>query len=245
MAKIAENSGQYQYQTARRPAPSTDPSVVVLAERYRRLGQLRFVVIAANPFDVRAFPALFQTVPDAEVVDCLNGADLAVASCHALVPDVAVLSSSLPNNLSYAIGRELIVRADVASVAFFDDTFRILRAHRALSIGPNVRYFTRALDPYDLCRRLRTGAGNDDHSFVSNVRSLSKLDAHGLLTLTPKELEVLEWLAMGHSVRSIAEKLRLAESTVDNHKSNAMKKLKVHKSLDLVGIAVEAGIVSY
>jgi len=40
------------------------------------------------------------------------------------------------------------------------------------------------------------------------------------------------------------EVLALAPSTVDNHKSRLMKKLGVHKSLDLNRLAIREGLVS-
>jgi DNA-binding NarL/FixJ family response regulator len=46
-------------------------------------------------------------------------------------------------------------------------------------------------------------------------------------------------------VRSIAEKMGLAESTVDNHKWRMMKKLGIHRSSELVGIAIETGLLDW
>lgn len=47
--------------------------------------------------------------------------------------------------------------------------------------------------------------------------------------LTPREKQVIRLISLGCSVKEAAAILRLAPSTVDNHKSNAMKKLGVNK----------------
>lgn len=61
--------------------------------------------------------------------------------------------------------------------------------------------------------------------------------------ITRREQEVWRLIAEGKSVRAIAEVMKLAESTIDSHKSRLMRKLKVHKSLDLVRLAVIYGIL--
>lgn len=62
--------------------------------------------------------------------------------------------------------------------------------------------------------------------------------------LTPREMGVLKLIAQGNTVKHCAELLALAPSTVDNHKSRLMKKLGVHKSLDLTRLAIREGLVS-
>jgi DNA-binding NarL/FixJ family response regulator len=61
--------------------------------------------------------------------------------------------------------------------------------------------------------------------------------------LTGRELDVLRHLAHGHSVRDCSRLLSIAPSTIENHKANIMKKLKVHKTVDLVRIAIRSGLV--
>jgi DNA-binding NarL/FixJ family response regulator len=61
--------------------------------------------------------------------------------------------------------------------------------------------------------------------------------------LTPRELEILLHLADGLSVRRCAERLRLSESTVDNHKSRLMRKLDVHNVVELVRLAAREGLL--
>lgn len=64
-----------------------------------------------------------------------------------------------------------------------------------------------------------------------------------LPALTRREREVWQLISTGQSVRSIAATLNLAESTIDSHKSRLMRKLKVHKSVDLVRLAARLGMI--
>ena len=63
-------------------------------------------------------------------------------------------------------------------------------------------------------------------------------------TLTPRECEVLEHAALGMSNRQIGEELHIAEQTVKNHLSSAMRKLSLHDRTHAVVFAIGSGLIS-
>ena len=62
--------------------------------------------------------------------------------------------------------------------------------------------------------------------------------------LTRREREVLEQAALGMSNRQIGEVLEIAEQTVKNHLSSAMRKLSLHDRTHAVVIAIGQGLIS-
>lgn len=62
-------------------------------------------------------------------------------------------------------------------------------------------------------------------------------------TLTPREREVLQLLAEGHSTREIAALLVVSVKTVESHRSNLMHKLALYNLPDLTRYAVRRGLV--
>lgn len=62
--------------------------------------------------------------------------------------------------------------------------------------------------------------------------------------LTPREREVLEQAALGLSNRQIGDALEIAEQTVKNHLSSAMRKLSLHDRTHAVVIAIGEGLIS-
>ena len=62
--------------------------------------------------------------------------------------------------------------------------------------------------------------------------------------LTRREREVLEQAALGMSNRQIGEELEIAEQTVKNHLSSAMRKLSLHDRTHAVVIAIGQGLIS-
>jgi DNA-binding NarL/FixJ family response regulator len=62
-------------------------------------------------------------------------------------------------------------------------------------------------------------------------------------SLTPREQEVMRLLAEGFTVREIADKLYISPKTVENHRSNLMRKLGLHNAIELVRYAARLGLI--
>ena len=57
--------------------------------------------------------------------------------------------------------------------------------------------------------------------------------------LTPRELEVLRFIARGYTNRQISESLKLSVRTVESHRANLMSKLDLQTRVQLVRYAAE------
>lgn len=63
-------------------------------------------------------------------------------------------------------------------------------------------------------------------------------------SLTPREREVLQQAALGMRNRQIGNELEIAEQTVKNHLSSAMRKLSMHDRTSAVVLAIGQGLIS-
>ena len=59
--------------------------------------------------------------------------------------------------------------------------------------------------------------------------------------LTEREREILQLVAEGHTTKGIATKLGISAKTVDNHRTNLMRKLNIHDVASLTRYALEGG----
>jgi LuxR family quorum sensing-dependent transcriptional regulator len=62
-------------------------------------------------------------------------------------------------------------------------------------------------------------------------------------SLTPREREVLSWVAQGKSAGQIAEILHIAKRTVDEHVQTTVRKLGALNRTHAVVIALREGII--
>ncbi|WP_417319490.1 response regulator transcription factor [Erythrobacter aureus] len=64
-----------------------------------------------------------------------------------------------------------------------------------------------------------------------------------IASLSPREREVLDWLAEGCSSKAIARKLNISPRTVENHRANLMTKLETDRTAQAVKLQLEAHLV--
>ena len=62
-------------------------------------------------------------------------------------------------------------------------------------------------------------------------------------TLTPREQEVMRFLAEGLYSKKVAEKLFISPKTVENHRANIMNKLGLHNIIELIRYAAKLGLI--
>ena len=78
----------------------------------------------------------------------------------------------------------------------------------------------------------------------SSSRREEDHEAHRAIEkLTPREIEVLQALALGLDSEGIADKLNIALRTERNHMANILKKLEVHSQLQALVFAMRHGLV--
>jgi DNA-binding NarL/FixJ family response regulator len=78
----------------------------------------------------------------------------------------------------------------------------------------------------------------EDYLRTNAVRSMPAPDE-----LTPREREVLQLIAEGHTSKEIAELLGLSIKTVQAHRASLMQKLNLHDRSDLVKYAIQKKII--
>jgi DNA-binding NarL/FixJ family response regulator len=78
----------------------------------------------------------------------------------------------------------------------------------------------------------------DNVAFDDNQTSDSQF---GLLT--EREIEILKFIGLGNSNKQIGDKLFISHRTVDVHRTNLMKKLKVHNIAGLIRFAIKNKLV--
>ncbi len=75
----------------------------------------------------------------------------------------------------------------------------------------------------------------------SGVR-LSTMGRSRIATLTPREKEILQYIAKGLGKREIASTMHLSIKTVDHHQTRLMRKLDIHDRVEIVRFAIREGL---
>jgi two-component system, NarL family, response regulator NreC len=225
---------------------------MIRSDNSRRVA-IRLVVVTRHRLDGDALSALFQSHADFRVLCTTTSIGAASVIGRHRRPDVVILDAGLISQQDDQSVTSLIAQLGDVPVLLLDGDVNNGRLAAVLNT-PSIGYFTRSAPFSDLAASIHCLV--DGHrTFESQVSSRIHQTPHGwqirrdeksshLALLTPREIEVLRLVALGHSIKNCAELLKLAPSTVDNHKSRLMKKLGIHKSLELTRLAIREGLVS-
>lgn len=199
---------------------------------------------------------LFRTLPELSIVATGHDHDRAYAALpNSYSSDrrtVALIDSAVGGVNLFDVVRFWRRHLSNVAVVMLDDGVRDYRLRHALSL--QVSYATKRDHFEDVATVvLRTAAGEQSFSNEAKRRVVegpfgwelrSVAGPPGLHFLTPRETEVLIHLAEGLTIKQCSELLNISASTVDNHKSRVMKKLRIHKMVELVRFAMREGLVS-
>lgn len=162
-------------------------------------------------------------------------------------PDVVVMDISLPDVSGIEGLRRLLLREPGARILVFSFHDEAIFPNRALKAGA-MGYVTKASAPDVLVDAVRTVARGEVFLSPDIAQTLALQGVSGrnsaLEALSTREFEIVRLLAMGHSVRAIAEKLCLNHKTVANHQSNIRQKLGAQTPAQLIGIAMRSGLLA-
>jgi len=187
-----------------------------------------------------ALRALLGTHEELEVVGDAGDAAQALAAVVEHRPAVLVLDLNMPGELTAldaipAIRRASPETAIVVLTMQSEPGF----ARRTLELGATSYVLKDSADT-DLVEAVRHAAAGETYT-TSRIAEAASAPRAGERTdkLTPRELEVLRLIALGHTNTEIAARLLLSVRTVESHRAHIQKKLGRTSRAELVRYALD------
>ncbi len=217
-------------------------------------------ILLADDHDVvrSGLRALLQTSPNFAIVGEAVDGEEAVRMTQETKPDVVIMDISMPNLDGIAATKVIKDRLpDVKVViltAYEDEEY----AYQVLRAGAS-GYVLKNAGKKDIFRAIESAVSGERffspgisniivESFIKRASEQPKVDQQSVSTsdqpLTKREIEVLKYIALGHTNRQIAGTLFLSFRTVNTHRANIMQKLNIHETAGLVRYAISIGLVN-
>ena len=121
---------------------------------------------------------------------------------------------------------------------------------RALQAGA-AGYLLKGAEPAELELAIRAVMRGETYltpavskQVVQNYLHPREMKTNPIQELTPRQREVLQLVAEGHSTKDIAQKLNLSVKTVDTHRTELMQRLDIHDIAGLVRYAIRIGLIN-
>lgn len=186
-----------------------------------------------------------------EVVgEASNGADAVTLALEHL-PDVVLLDITMPgeNGLRAAARlREILPDARILMLSMHDNAEYVREGMRIGTHG----YLLKDSAGEELraaIRAVHAGGTFFSPAVVRRLTSTPEVPAPApaytqLQLLTPRERDVLQGIADGHTNKAIAAELGISRRTVEAHRESLMRKLEIHNVAGLTRFALEVGLLT-
>ena len=218
---------------------------------------LKLLIVDDHPVFRQGLRDVFESDPQIQVIgEAANGKD-ALTLAQELQPDVVMMDINLPTTSGLQVTRAITTQISgvrVVMITGYDEPEYIFHSLRA---GASA-FCSKDMPPESLiCTVLTVYAGN----YVINDQILTEEEVHewirrrmdrfgkrpsedgsgSSVSLSPREMEILELICQGTSNKEIAKRLGISYQTVKNHVTAILHKLGVSDRTQAVLYALKRG----
>jgi DNA-binding NarL/FixJ family response regulator len=208
--------------------------------------KIRLLLADDHPLIRAGFRTMLNKSKQFEIVgEAENGLEL-IRLTAAHLPDIILADINMP----VMSGLEAL---EQVSKSHPQIKFIILSMHEerayimnALKIGTS-GYLLKSIDSSELEKAIVAvhQGGKYFSPVITNIlaESVTRSESTETAEITPREKEVLELVAKGNSTKHIADKLGISTRTVESHRINMLKKMKVSNTAELIKTAIELKLI--
>ena len=205
----------------------------------------RILVVDDHPMMRQGLAQLVGAESDMTICGEAENAESALDCLKTLKPDLVLADISLPGKNGLELIKDfqaLQPGLPVLVISMHDESLYAERVLRAGGRG----YIMKQEGGKKLMHAIRQVLGGQIYvsekmsALILEIFSGRRGSAEGspVETLTDREFEVFQLISEGKGTRDIAEKLHLSVKTVDVHRTNIKKKLKLSSASELIRFAV-------
>jgi two-component system response regulator NreC len=189
---------------------------------------------------------------DLQVVGEAEDGYRALQQARELRPDVVLMDISMPRMNGLEATRHIrreVPETSVLVLSMHDNEEYVTQILKAGASG----YVLKRTAATELAAAIRAVAQGDAFLYPSMTKRIIADYLHrleqgqppegGIVTLTPREREILQLIAEGYSNRQMADLLCLSIKTVESHRASLMAKLNMHDRTELVKYAIRTGLI--
>ncbi len=217
------------------------------------------VIVVSQQFLFRqGIEHALSEIKDIKVSAAAEVNDKVLSIIDTLPPDVALVDIDTPSEGGLRLARKIKQRLPTIGVVVLTanpDDVQLFQALKAQAVAYLSKEIT-AEDLVDTIRRVARG----EHPINESLTARPKLAEHVLqqfqelswrseaegfiAPLTPREMEILNYIAQGYLNKQIAAELDISEQTIKNHVTSILRKLNANARTEAVVVAIKQGLIS-
>lgn len=208
---------------------------------------IRILIVDDHAVVRKGLVMVLRQEPDFEVAGEAENGQVGLEAAKSLSPDIVLVDLVMPEMDGHEMALALRKSNPKIKIMMLTGTEVEDRVFDLVAAGID-GYVLKNIEPGELVRAIRAVAHGEAyfHPDVMKkvVSRMHNQPQHSTpVSLTPRELEVLEWMATPNTYRQIAAKLSVSEETIRSHAKNILEKMKQPNRAQAVLAAMRLGLI--
>jgi len=183
--------------------------------------------------------------PDFEVVGEAENGRKGLDASKSLNPDIVLVDLVMPEMDGQEMALALRKSNPNIKIIMLTGTEVDDRVYDLVAVGIE-GYAMKHIEPGELVRAIHAVMHGEAYlhpDVMKKVMEMMRPHHHSAVTLTPREMEVLEYMATPNTYKQIAGQLSVSEETVRSHAKNILEKMKQPNRAQAVLAALKSGLI--
>jgi two-component system response regulator DegU len=221
-------------------------------------GKIQVFVVSQQSLFQQGVEHSFSGTEDLSISGNTGVSDEVLSAIDNLPPDVALLDIDGLSETGLELARKIKQRSPNIGVIVLTsnpDDGQLFQALKAQAVAYLSKEVT-ADQLVDTVRRVARGEHPINESLTTRPKVAehvlqqfqelsSRAEAEAFISpLTPRETEILQYIAQGFLNKQIAAELGISEQTIKNHVTSILRKLNANARTEAVVVAIKQGLIS-
>jgi DNA-binding NarL/FixJ family response regulator len=206
---------------------------------------IRILIVDDHAVVRKGLAMVLRLEPDIEIVGEAENGQVGLEAAQRLNPDIALVDLVMPEMDGQKMALALRKSKPKIKVIMLTGTEVDDRVFDLVAAGIE-GYVLKQIEPGELVRAIRAVVHGEAYlhpDVMKKVLTRMQPQQSSSISLTPRELEILEWMASPNTYKQIAAQLCVSEETVRSHAKNILEKMNQPNRAQAVLAAIRIGLI--
>jgi len=208
---------------------------------------IRLLIVDDHAVVRKGLAMVLRLEPDIEVVGEAENGRVGLEAARSLNPDIALVDLVMPEMDGQEMALALRKLNPKIKIMMLTGTEVDDRVYDLVAVGVE-GYVLKNIEPGELIRAIRAVVHGEAYLHPDVMKKVmermhNQPQQQLSVSLTPRELEILEWMASPNTYKQIALQLSVSEETVRSHAKNILEKTKQPNRAQAVLTAIRLKLI--
>ena len=206
---------------------------------------IRILIVDDHAVVRKGLAMVLRLEPDLDIVGEAENGQVGLVAAQCLEPDIVLVDLVMPKMDGQAMALELRKSKPQIKVMMLTGTEVDDRVFDLVAAGIE-GYVLKQIEPGELVRAIRAVMNGEAYlhpDVMKRILTRMQPQQSASISLTPRELEILEWMASPNTYKQIAAQLCVSEETIRSHAKSILEKMNQPNRAQAVLAAMRIGLI--